>query len=136
MFSMFKNVEEIRATLLVANVAAAGIAVYNWITNPEHATEHMLDLSVHIMNVFLLEDRVPHHAQNLGGFANICHVGAVVGSVINGTSSLSFAGNLVDTLLHAANAYAFIPQWYTEDSLGHKTPIETSDEKSLIGFNR
>lgn len=110
MFAMFKKKEVLSAGLIITNIISAALALHKTMEEPDKAAEFLLDMSIHIVTAFLLDNKASSSALHIGILANAYRTGVIFGSMLNGTSSLGFAAGIMDSLFHFANTSVLIDE--------------------------
>jgi hypothetical protein len=109
MFGWFNQKSTFKRTLQIYNIAAMGLATYDFLFNPESQfSEVGLDFSVHVLSFLSLQENSSLLLQLISSWANMFRGGAIYAGVTTGCTGVPAVLNGLDGLGHFANGTSFM----------------------------
>ncbi|MCC5791265.1 MAG: hypothetical protein JJT82_01455 [Legionellaceae bacterium] len=125
MFGFFNRSNEARFITQVINVSAASLAAYHLFSKPEAiAGELVLDISVHLISAWSLQNHRFCLADIGAASLNLLRLGALAQTASTGCSSIPFSANLLDSIVHSGNILVSILTTDTDDEDTQATAVQ------------
>ncbi|KTD82186.1 hypothetical protein [Legionella waltersii] len=117
MFGWFNQKSTYKKALQIYNLAALGLATYDFFFNPESQySEVGLDIAVHAMSFLSLQENSNAVLQFFSSWANMYRGGAIYAGVTSGCTRVPGVLNGLDALGHAANGFSIVCSDVEEES--------------------